>query len=265
MKLPFFHVDAFTDKAFAGNPAGVCMLDHWPDESTMLAIAAENNLSETAFCVRAGERYALRWFAPASEVQLCGHATLATAFVIFKVLKTQSTTLEFQTCSGILRVEQDGELLAMDFPAIPAAVCDPPAEFRNGLDPSPCLVLQSGATAGDRNYFVIYESEEEVRNARPDFGELERLHPAGVCITAPGREGDFVSRYFAPSYGIPEDPVTGSTHCTLALYWSERLGKNVLYARQLSRRGGTLTVEPRGDRVRLKGSAVLYLAGEITL
>lgn len=265
MKLPFFHVDAFTDQALSGNPAGVCMLDHWLDEGTMLAIAAENNLSETAFCTREGERYALRWFAPASEVQLCGHATLATAFVIFKVLRPGTTRVEFQTCSGILRVEQDGELLAMDFPAIPAVACDPPADLRKGLDPAPRVVLQSGKGAADRNYFVIYESEEEVRHVRPDFAQLGRLHPAGVCITAPGHEADFVSRYFAPSYGIPEDPVTGSTHCTLALYWSDRLGKSILHARQTSRRGGTLIVEARGSRVRLKGSAVLYLAGEITL
>lgn len=265
MKIPLFHVDAFTDRVFSGNPAAVCFPDRWLDDRTMLAIAAENNVSETAFCVREGERYALRWFAPASEVQLCGHATLATAFVILKILRPGTPKVEFETCSGVLRVEHDGEHLVMDFPAIPATPCDPPPELLKGLTPTPRVVLQSGETSADRNYFVVYETEADVRNARPDFAVLERLHPAGVCITAPGSEADVVSRYFAPSYGIPEDPATGSTHCTLAVYWSERLGRNVLRARQISPRGGTLIMEPYGDRVRLRGMAVLYLTGELSL
>ncbi len=265
MKISMFHVDAFTDRVFSGNPGAVCFLDHWLDDQTMLAIAAENNVSETAFCVREGERHQLRWFAPASEVQLCGHATLATAFVLLKILHPGTHEVEFETCSGILRVEQDGECLAMDFPAIPATPCEAPPELLKGLTPTPRVVLQSGETTADRNYFVVYEKEEDVRNARPDFALLERLHPAGVCITAPGREVDVVSRYFAPSYGIPEDPVTGSTHCTLALYWAERLGREVLRASQISHRGGSLVMEARGKRVRLSGTAVLYLRGEVQL
>jgi predicted PhzF superfamily epimerase YddE/YHI9 len=211
------------------------------------------------------EQYGLRWFTPKAEVQLCGHATLATGFVVFNFLQPGSTSVRFQTCSGPLTVEQDGDYLAMDLPLIPARPCAAPPNLLAGLNAPPRLVLESGETAADRNYFAVYDNEDEVRGAKPDLPQLEKLHPAGVCITAPGRESDFVSRYFAPSYGIPEDPVTGSTHCTLARYWSQRLGKRVLRARQLSERGGDLTVEPVSDRVILRGKAVLYLTGELSL
>ncbi len=265
MKLPLYHVDAFTDRVFSGNPAAICPLNEWLDDQTMLAIAAENNLSETAFCVREGEQYGLRWFAPKSEVQLCGHATLATGFVVLHYLQPGTTAVTFQTCSGLLSVKQDGEFLAMDLPLIPARPCSAPPALISGLNPVPRRVLESGKSAAERNYFVVYDNEHEVRSARPDLSQLEKLHPAGVCITAPGRQSDFVSRYFAPSYGIPEDPVTGSTHCTLASYWSERLGKKVLHGRQVSERGGDLIVEERGERVILKGKAVLYLEGTLSL
>jgi predicted PhzF superfamily epimerase YddE/YHI9 len=266
VKVPFYHVDAFSDRVFSGNPAGVCPLEKWLDEPAMLAIAAENNLSETAFCVREGEQYGLRWFAPKSEVQLCGHATLATGLVVLNYLQPGATSVQFQTCSGALRVRKDGDFLAMDLPLIPARPCPmPPSYLTSGLSPTPRVVLESGKDLAERNYFVVYDNEDEVRSVKPDLPQLEKLHPAGVCITAPGKESDFVSRYFAPSYGIPEDPVTGSTHCTLAPYWSQRLGKKVLHARQVSQRGGALIVEPRGERVILRGKAAVYLTGELSL
>jgi predicted PhzF superfamily epimerase YddE/YHI9 len=259
-------VDAFTDKVFSGNPAAVCPLEAWLDERQMLSIAAENNLSESAFCVREKDGYGLRWFSPKSEIQLCGHATLAAAFVLFTFVQPGSKSVAFQTCSGLLTVCQDGDYLDMDFPSIPARLCAaPPRELLEGVNPLPRLVLESGETVAERNYFVVYDHEDEVRNARPHLAILEQLHPAGVCITAPGRQSDFVSRYFAPSYGIPEDPVTGSTHCTLGPYWSDRLKKTSLHARQVSPRGGELIVEPRGERVILKGKAVMYLKGTITV
>ena len=267
MKFPIFQVDAFAGNAFSGNPAAVCPLETWLQEDLMQAIAEENNLSETAFFVQEGpDDYRLRWFAPQSEVQLCGHGTLASAFIIFNVLKKGSTQVRFHTCSGTLVVENDGDYLKMDFPAIPAKPCtNVPKELTLGLRPFPRIVLESGATAAERNYFVVYEADNEVRNAELDLASLAKLHPAGVCITAPGTQCDFVSRYFVPSYGIPEDPVTGSTHCTLGPYWADRLKKRTLRARQVSARGGELIVEPYGLRVTLKGKAVLYLEGRIVL
>ncbi len=263
MKLPIYQVDAFTNRVFSGNPAAICPLEQWLDDATMLAIAAENNVSETAFCVHEGSDYALRWFTPKAEVQLCGHATLATGFIVFHYLQPGTTSVMFHTCSGPLGVKQEGEFLAMDLPAIPARPCsNPPASLLAGLTPTPRVVLESGQT-GEGNYFVVYDTEQEVCDATPDLPQLEKLHPAGVCITARGKESDFVSRYFVPSYGIPEDPVTGSTHSTLGPYWSERLAKKILAARQISSRGGTLLVEPRGERVILRGKAALYMVGEI--
>ncbi len=268
MKIPLFQVDAFAEKMFSGNPAAVCLLSYGLDDKQMLAIAAENNLSETAFCVEHSENgaYGLRWFSPKAEVQLCGHATLATAFVIFHLLHPGTSSVRFDTCSGPLEVKKEEDYLAMDFPALPLKPCEAvPKALLEGLHTAPRMVFESGATAAERNYFAIYESEKQVRDAVPDLALLETLHPAGVCISAPGELVDFVSRYFAPSYGIPEDPVTGSTHCSLGPYWSERLRKSVLRARQLSSRGGEMLVEPRGSRVILKGKAILYLAGEISI
>ena len=242
----------------------MCPLESWLDEGKMLAIAAENNLSETAFLVPKSGGYELRWFAPRHEVQLCGHATLASAFVVLRTFDPEARSVHFDTCSGPLVVSRDGEWLSMDFPALPVSVSPtPPNPLLAGLDPRPPLVLESAENAAEGNYFCVYESEEEVRSIRPALALLEQLHPAGVCVTAPGRESDFVSRYFAPSYGIPEDPVTGSTHCSLVLYWSARLHKTRLHARQLSARGGEMFCEPKGERVILKGKAVLYLEGTI--
>ena len=220
VKLSLFQVDAFTSKVFSGNPAAVCPLENWLQEKEMLAIAAENNLSETAFFVPEDGAYRLRWFTPKSEVQLCGHATLATAFVIFNVLEPGTTSVRFQTCSGELMVQQDGDYLAMDFPSVPATPCvTPPKALLDGLEPFPGVVLESGDTPAERNYFVVYETENDVRNARPNLAMLERLHPAGVCITAVGEESDFVSRYFAPSYG-------NGRACVLPGRWHSRRSRN---------------------------------------
>ncbi len=218
MPLQLFHVDAFTFKPFTGNPAAVCPLAGWLDDSLLQAVAAENNLSETAFFVPAGHHYELRWFTPRCEVKLCGHATLASAFVVLQILETGRDSVRFETRrSGALTVRRDGNLLAMDFPALaPWACTAAPTALIEGLGKAPAAVVQI-----EDDYFAAYESQEEVRGIRPDFRLLEKLHPAGVAITAPGDDADFVSRFFAPSYGIPEDPVTGSTHCSLAPYWAQ--------------------------------------------
>ena len=262
MPVPLYHVDAFTDRPFSGNPAAVCPLKAWLDDETLRAVAAENNLSETAFFLQEGEAYRLRWFTPRCEVNLCGHATLASAFVMLCILRPHQQSARFLTRSGLLTVVRQDELLAMDFPALPPWTCSsPPEDLIEGLSAKAGLtVLQI-----EDNYFVVYESEDEIRSLRPDFSRLEQLHPAGVAVTAPGKNADFVSRYFAPSYGIPEDPVTGSTHCSLTPYWSQRLGKSTLYARQISHRGGELWCELAGDRVVIKGKAVLTLQGSLSI
>ncbi len=263
MSLPLFHVDAFTNKPFKGNPAAVCPLKAWLDDKRLLAVAAENNLSETAFFVTEGEHYPLRWFTPRFEVNLCGHATLASAFVLLKILEPQRELISFATRSGILTVRREQDLFSMDFPALPPWPCaSPPSHLIEGLagQSQPVSVLQI-----DDNFFVVYESEDDVRRVRPDLRLLEKLHPAGVAVTAPGDQCDFVSRYFIPSYGIPEDPVTGSIHCSLVPYWAQRLGKRSLHARQVSERGGELWCEPAGDRVVLKGNAVLTLQGSLLI
>ncbi len=262
MSLRVFHVDAFTAKPFAGNPAAVCPLAGWLDDGVLQAVAAENNLSETAYLVPRGDFYELRWFTPRCEVKLCGHATLASAFVVLKILESGRDSVRFETrSSGPLTVSRDGDLLAMDFPVLAPWTCaDPPAALVEGLGKTPAAVMQI-----EDNYFAIYESQEEVRRLRPNFRSLEQLHPAGVAITAPGQDADFVSRYFAPSYGVPEDPVTGSTHCSLAPYWAQKLGKTNLHARQVSERGGELWCEVKGERVVLKGNAVLTLRGELLI
>ncbi len=262
MPLPVFHVDAFAAKPFAGNPAAVCPLADWLDDATLQAVAAENNLSETAFLVPCGNHYELRWFTPRCEVKLCGHATLASAFVVLQILDTARDSVRFETrFSGALTVSRDNGLLAMDFSLLTPWNCAaPPAGLSLALGKAPAAVEQI-----EDNYFAVYESEEEVRGIRPDFRLLEQLHPAGVAITAPGEDADFVSRYFAPSYGIPEDPVTGSTHCSLAPYWVQQLGITRLHACQVSPRGGELWCEIKGERVILKGTAVLTLRGELLI
>ncbi len=262
MRITLYHVDAFTARPFAGNPAAVCLLNGWLDDDFLLKVAAENNLSETAFFVPSGKDYELRWFTPRCEVKLCGHATLASAFVVLNLLRPELETVRFATRhNGTLTVRKQGELFSMDFPAMsPRRCANPPDELMRALGsgPPPLEVIEANET-----YIAVYDTESAIRTVRPDFGRLERLHPFTVGLTAAGDEVDFVSRYFAPSYGVPEDPVTGSVHCILTPYWTKRLGKKQLHARQVSERGGELWCEDAGERVILKGTAVLTLKGSL--
>ncbi len=259
MEAPLYQVDAFADRLFTGNPAAVCLLARWPEDEVLQSVATENNLSETAFLVGSGGRYELRWFTPVAEVDLCGHATLASAFVLFELRGVSGDEVGFETRSGLLSVRRDGELFRLDFPACPARACRPPEPLLGALGGSAVEVLKAD------DYLVVYEDEEEIRGLRPDLQRLLGLEARGVIVTAPGDEVDFVSRFFAPEFGVPEDPVTGSAHCTLAPYWADRLGKVRLHARQLSRRGGELWCEVRGERVEISGRAVLYLSGSIRI
>jgi PhzF family phenazine biosynthesis protein len=258
MKLDIYQVDAFTREAFHGNPAAVVPLDEWLPAETMLAIAAENNLAETAFFVRKGDRFELTWFTPEIEIDLCGHATLASAYVIWNELGFDGDKIEFDTPkSGTLTVTRDGELMTLDFPSRPAEETDEPEGLAQALGGSPQKVLKS------RDYLAVFDTEAEVLALRPDFRAISALGVHAVIVTAPGDISDFVSRFFAPSVGVDEDPVTGSAHCTLIPYWAEQLGKTELYARQVSKRGGELFCMLEGDRVKIAGNAVLYLKGEI--
>lgn len=259
MSILLFQVDAFADSLFAGNPAAICPLESWLPDATLQAIALENNLSETAYFVPEGDGYALRWFTPVHEVDLCGHATLASAFVIMTLLHPERRSVAFSTrVSGTLTVDRDGDLYTMDFPAWPWQAADPNPDVAAALGKTPAALF----TGND--WMAVFEDEADVQALAPDMAALTRLDRLGVIATAPGREVDFVSRFFAPKWGIPEDPVTGSRHCMLTPYWAERLGKHALLARQISARGGeiqcTLTEE---GRVRLAGRAVLYLEGRI--
>ncbi len=259
MKIPLYQIDAFTGRLFGGNPAAVCPLEDWLDDAAMQAIALENNLSETAFFVENGDHYGLRWFTPAHEVDLCGHATLATAFVLFNELDAGGDAVEFETRSGRLTVHREGDRLAMDFPADPPQPCAAADDLVAALGAAPSEVL-----AGV-DHIAVYPSEADIRGLEPDFARLNRLDRRGVIVTAKGDEADFVSRFFAPKAGIPEDPVTGSAHCELVPYWSKRLEKKRLVAHQVSARGGELWCEDRGERVIIAGCAVKYLEGIIQL
>lgn len=259
MNLPLYQVDAFTAEIFAGNPAAVCLLEEWPDDCLLQAIAAENNLSETAFLVRNKSGFELRWFTPVTEVALCGHATLASAFVLFSCRQWPEPSVRFMTRqSGTLTVTRQGDLLEMDFPARPAHRRAAPAGLAEALGVTPCEVLDSA-----EDLLVLVESEAVVRAVRPDFAALARIECRGVIVTAPGEGCDFVSRFFAPRVGIAEDPVTGSAHCVLTPYWAAVLGRDRLQARQVSQRGGELFCRNAGDRVAISGRAVLYLTGTI--
>ncbi|HYM72496.1 MAG TPA: PhzF family phenazine biosynthesis protein [Stellaceae bacterium] len=261
MQIPLYQLDAFvTDRPFTGNPAAVCPLDAWLPDAVMQAIAAENNLSETAFFVPDGDDYGLRWFTPTTEVDLCGHATLASASVVFR-LAPERREVRFRTReAGVLTVVRDGDLLAMDFPARPPAPCAMPPGFAEALGRRPKLLLAA------RDYLAVYDTAEEVAELAPDFAAIAALDRFAVIVTAPGERGvDFVSRFFAPAKGVDEDPVTGSAHCTLIPYWAERLGKTRLEARQVSRRGGALSCALDGGRVTIAGRAALYLSGTISL
>ena len=267
MKLRLYQVDAFADRLFAGNPAAVCPLDEHPQEgqewlpdALMQRIAAENNLSETAFYVRHGGGYAIRWFTPACEVNLCGHATLATAYVIFTFDRFSGETIEFSSKSGPLRVRRDEDLLVLDFPADTARPEQPVAGLIEaiGAEPRECY-------KGKTDYLLVYETEDQVAALAPDFGALGAVPARGIIATAPGTQVDFVSRFFAPRVGVNEDPVTGSAHTLLTPFWSARLGKSELTARQLSKRGGSLRCRLVGDRAEIAGNVVPFLEGRITI
>ncbi|MBN2085522.1 MAG: PhzF family phenazine biosynthesis protein [Anaerolineales bacterium] len=264
MRLRMYRVDAFTDTVFCGNPAAVVPLKRWLDDGVMQNIAAENNLSETAFFVPDGSAYRLRWFTPSAEVPLCGHATLATAYVISRILQPAKKTVRFHTRSGELTVARKGELLMMDFPRYKPQRCDPPVGLEQALGARPAEVWN---TREDPHYYAIFESAGVIRSMAPDMARVAALHPYQVSVSAPGDGEDFVSRFFAPGIGIPEDPVTGSAHCALIPYWAERLGKTNLLARQVSRRGGELICEdmPGTGRVRISGRAVLSLTGYLNV
>ena len=263
MRLPIYQIDAFADEVFKGNPAAIMPLEKWLPESTMQAIAAENNLAETAFFVPENGGYGLRWFTPEVEVDLCGHATLASAWVIFHKLDGARRSIDFHTKSGTLTVSQDGESgrLEMDFPARPPQAATACAGLLQALGAPPVETLTA------RDYLLVYEDAETVRNLQPDMQGLMSLDRFAVIVTAPGdRPGiDCVSRFFAPAKGIPEDPVTGSAHCTIVPYWAKRLGKSEITAYQASKRGGTLYCRRDGDRVRMAGSCRAFMEGSVTL
>ncbi len=257
MKLRQFQVDAFASRRFEGNPAAVCPLKEWLSDDLMQSIAAENNLSETAFFVPAQSGFHLRWFTPVAEVDFCGHATLASGHVLFDALDYEKQSVVFETRSGEMTVERSGKLYVMNFPAQPPKPSSPPKALIEALGAKPTEVL-----AAD-DYLAVFESQAVVQSLAPDFARLGDLDLRGVIATAPGDDHDFVSRFFGPKLGIDEDPVTGSAHCELTPYWSKRLSKKQLRARQISRRGGDVLCEIAGDRVRLKGSAVTFMVGEI--
>ncbi len=265
--MKIFQIDAFASEVFRGNPAAVVPLDAWLPDARMQAIAAENNLAETAFFVPTKDGYHLRWFTPSQEVPLCGHATLASAFVIFAEIDAIEV-VRFQTQSGLLTVRRSGEMLQMDFPRYVLAPVEAPPALLTGLRLPPREVFKTLAHSQDQaateiDYYAVYDTEAEVRALAPDFAALSQLNLLGVVVSAPGDGVDFVSRYFAPRLGIPEDPVTGSIHCALVPYWAARLGRRTLRARQVSQRGGDLFCEVTENRVLIAGSAVKYLEGEI--
>ncbi len=259
MELTMYQVDAFAEQVFSGNPAAVCPLKTWLSDNLMLSIAAENNLAETAFFVEEGSGFRLRWFTPVAEVDLCGHATLAAAYVLFQQLAYKGETIRFDTRSGTLDVKRDGEVYSMDFPATVPVACVPPKALLEGLGRNPERVLKAF------DYIAQFESEEAVRSLKPDFAKLVELDLRGVCVTAPGKDCDFVSRFFAPKVGVNEDPVTGSAHCELTPLWSQLLGKTKLHGIQVSRRNGHVHCNLQADRVILSGQAALYMTAQISI
>ncbi len=257
MEIPLYQIDAFTDHVFGGNPAAVCPLGEWIDDGLMQSIAEENNLSETAFFVKKGAQYEIRWFTPRVEIELAGHPTLAAAYVIFNYLDRKADKISFSSKSGELVITREGDLIKMNFPAME------PVETDNNELLDRALGLQPVELYRTRDYLAVYRSQGEVLSIKPDFGLLGQLDCLGVIVSAPGERVDFVSRCFAPSVGINEDPVTGSAHSTLVPYWAKRLKKDKLHALQLSRRGGELFCRYLGERIEISGKAVPYLKGMI--
>jgi len=257
VKIDIYQIDAFANRAFEGNPAAVCPLDSWLPDELMQSIAAENNLAETAFFVPEGTGYFIRWFTPITEVDLCGHATLASAYVLFNLLGFNGDKIDFDSKSGILSVSRDGDCLIMDFPSQPPEPCDTPKEIIEafGMIPNECLKHE--------DYVVIFDNEEQIQMANPDFEMLKKLDCRGVIISALSEEYDFVARFFAPNFGIPEDPVTGSAYTRLVPYWAQKTDKTSFRVKQLSSRGGELLCELRDDRVLISGRAVKYLEGSL--
>jgi PhzF family phenazine biosynthesis protein len=265
MRIPIYQVDAFAcgpspGRLFSGNPAAVCPLERWLDDETLQAIAAENNLAETAYYVRQEGRYRLRWFTPVVEVELCGHATLAAAYVILELRKeTDLTSVAFDSRSGELVVARETDFYVLDFPSRYPPESGEDRVLFDALGARPIAFHRTG------DCFCVFENEDQVRSLAPDMGKLAKVDCRGTIVTAPGKDCDFVSRFFAPRAGISEDPVTGSAHTNLIPYWSRRLGKKKLFARQISRRGGELWCEDRGNRVGIGGRAVKYLQGQIAV
>lgn len=260
-RIPLYQLDAFTDRLFGGNPAAVMLLEAFPADAVLQALAAENNLAETAFLVREAEGWRLRWFTPRVEVPLCGHATLASAAVVLERLEPNLEQVVFQSASGPLTVRRLGDGYELDFPARPSEAISVPAVLAAALGAEPAEVWLNGF-----NYMAVFEDAATVRALAPDMAALAALDRPGVIATAPGEDGyDMLSRYFAPAKGIPEDPVTGAAHCMLAPYWAARLGKSVLKGFQASERGGEMTCRLEGDRVRLQGRCVFYLEGWVAL
>lgn len=257
MKLPIYQIDAFTEKVFGGNPAAVVPLKYWLSDDILQQIAAENNVSETAFFVDNNNEFEIRWFTPKSEVDLCGHATLATAYVVFNYIRKSADEIKFTSKSGRLRVIRSLDLLTLDFPVRRPDECKFNQELADALGGNPIEMLKS------RDYFVVYNSEDEIRELNPDFEKLKNIDSLGVIVTAKGDDCDFVSRFFAPNVGINEDPVTGSAHSSLIPYWSDKLAKDILHAYQLSERIGELFCEFKGDRVLIAGKVQKYLEGHI--
>ena len=259
MKQKIYQVDAFTDKLFCGNPAAVCPLESWLSDDLMQKIAQENNLSETAFFVREGRYYNIRWFTPTVEVDLCGHATLATAWVLFNAEKHEGNSILFRTIrSGDLVVTRKDDLLVMNFPADVIEPADLTPELAGCFDISPLSVYK-----GKTDYMFIFENQGEIENLKPDFNKLAKINCRGIIVTARGRNSDFVSRFFGPQSGVNEDPVTGSAHTTLTPFWAKKLGKNEMTAIQISERKGYLMCDNKGERIEISGSCRLYMKGEI--
>lgn len=259
MRLSIFQIDAFAEKIFQGNPAAVVPLEAWLPDELLQDIAQENNLSETAYFMKQGDGYHIRWFTPTVEVDLCGHATLAAAHVIFEILGFQGNEIVFHSKSGELKVTKRNDLIELDFPVSTISKCETPIEIIQAFGKEPIEVWKSD------DYIAVYENESDIVSLSPDFSILNKLECRGIIATAQGKETDFVSRFFAPRCGINEDPVTGSAHCELTPYWAKQLGKNKLSAAQLSKRGGKLQCELAGDRVLIAGKAITYLQGSIEI
>lgn len=257
--MDFYQVDAFADQAFEGNPAVVYPLGDWLPDALMQSIAAEHNLSETAFLVPEQDGYRIRWFTPVAEVKLCGHATLAAAHVLFREKGHATASIVFQSLSGPLIVRCDTDLITLDFPADFPVACEAPPQLAESLGVAPLEVRRG------EDLLVVIDNETTLRTMEPDMRKLAELDCRGICVTAPGNDVDFVSRFFAPRHGIDEDPVTGSAHCALTPYWAERLGKSRLEVRQLSKRGGRLWCKWIDERVEISGRAVTYSHGRTSL